>query len=105
MPKVRVAALDEVEVGKTKPVSVDGHKLLVCHSKAGVYVIQNQCSHQMARLTGGKLRGHKIFCPLHSAPFDMRDGSALGPPADSPICVFETVVEAGQVFATLPDSD
>ncbi len=104
MAKAFVIEADAVEVGKTRPVTVEGRKLLVCHSKTGIYVIENQCSHQMARLTGGKLRGHKIFCPLHSAPFDMRDGAALGPPADKPICVFQTSVEDGKVFAEIPDT-
>ena len=96
---------DAVDDGKTRPVTVDGHKLLVCHSKGSHYVIGNQCSHAMARLTGGKLRGHKIFCPLHSAAFDMRDGSVLGPPATEPICAYSTTVEDGKVYAELPDGD
>jgi 3-phenylpropionate/trans-cinnamate dioxygenase ferredoxin subunit len=93
---------DAVEDGKTRPVTVDGRKLLVCHSKGVFYVIENQCSHAMARLTGGKLRGHKIFCPKHSAPFDLRDGSPLGPPATEPICAYATAVEDGKVYAELP---
>ena len=93
----------EVASGKTRPVTVGEHKLLVCHSGSDFYVVQNQCSHAMARLTGGKLRGHKIFCPLHSAPFDLRDGSPLGAPATEPICAYATTVEDGKVYAVLPD--
>ncbi|MEM7612626.1 MAG: non-heme iron oxygenase ferredoxin subunit [Pseudomonadota bacterium] len=102
MTKQFVMQADAVEPGKSKPVTIDGHKLLVCNSAGNYYVIQNQCSHAMARLTGGKLRGHKIFCPLHSAPFDMRDGKPLGAPATEPICTFATTVEDGQVFAEIP---
>lgn len=95
---------DELAPGKTRPMSLAGHKLLVCRSGDNFYVIENQCSHQMARLTGGKLRGHKIFCPLHSAPFDMRNGAALGAPATAPICAFTTTVEDGKVYAELPEA-
>ncbi len=96
---------DDIAPGTTSPVSVAGHKLLVCRSKDNYYVIQNQCSHAMARLTGGKIRGYKIFCPLHSAPFDLRDGSALGPPATAPICTFAARIEDGQIIAELPEID
>ncbi|MEM1261367.1 MAG: non-heme iron oxygenase ferredoxin subunit [Pseudomonadota bacterium] len=100
-----IAEANEIEPGKTLPVSVAGHRLLVCHSKDQYYVIQNQCSHAMARLTGGKLRGHKIFCPLHSAAFDLRDGSALSAPATKPIRTYRAHVTDGRIFAELPDSD
>ena len=95
---------DAVEPGKTRPVSIGEHKLLVCHTGGDYFVIQNQCSHAMARLTGGKLRGHRIFCPLHSAPFDLRDGKPLGAPATEPICTFAATVEDGKVYAELPDA-
>ncbi len=100
-----VAQTEDVAAGKTLPVTVAGHKVLVCHSADQFYVIRNQCSHAHARLTGGKLRGHRIFCPLHSAPFDLRDGTALGPPASEPICTYPTRVEAGKIFAELPAAD
>ncbi|MEL6200462.1 MAG: Rieske 2Fe-2S domain-containing protein, partial [Pseudomonadota bacterium] len=98
-----LTSVGEVVSGKTRPVTVGEHKLLVCHSGEDFYVVENQCSHAQARLTGGKLRGHKIFCPLHSAPFDLRDGSPLGAPATEPICAYATTVEDGKVFAILPD--
>ncbi len=105
LAKQFIIEADSVASGKSKPVTIGTHKLLVCHSGGAFYVIQNQCSHAMARLTGGKLRGHKIFCPLHSAPFDMRDGKPLGAPATEPICAFATTVEDGKVFAELPETD
>ncbi len=103
MAKQFIIDADAVDPGKTRPVSVGDRKLLVCHSGGEFYVIENQCSHAMARLTGGKLRGHKISCPLHSAPFDLRDGKPLGAPATEPICAFATTVEDGKVYAELGD--
>ncbi len=103
MAKQFIIEADAVDPGKTRPVSVGDYKLLVCHSAGEYYVVENQCSHAMARLTGGKLRGNRIFCPLHSAPFDLRDGKPLGAPATEPICAYATTVEDGKVYAVLPD--
>lgn len=100
-----IAATDGLSNGDTVPLSVAGHRLLICCSAGQYYVIQNQCSHAMARLTGGKLRGHKIFCPLHSAPFDLRDGKALGLPATEPIATYPVRIDGNQIFAELPDID
>ncbi|MEM6810650.1 MAG: Rieske 2Fe-2S domain-containing protein [Pseudomonadota bacterium] len=105
MPKQFIIDADAIQAGKTRPVSVGALKLLVCNSAGTFYVIENMCSHAKARLTGGKLRGPRIFCPLHAAPFDMRDGKALGAPAKDPICVFATTLEDGKVFAELPESN
>lgn len=100
-----IAATDGLSKGDTVPVSVAGHRLLVCCTADQYFVIQNQCSHAMARLTGGKIRGHKIFCPLHSAAFDLRDGKAIGPPATDPIVTYPVRIEGNQIIAELPDID
>ncbi|MFK8031838.1 MAG: Rieske (2Fe-2S) protein [Gammaproteobacteria bacterium] len=93
----------EVEEGATKPVIIAGLRLLVCHSKGEFYVIQNQCSHAKARLKGGKLRGCRIFCPLHSAAFDMRTGEALSAPATGPIDVYAVHIDNGSLYIDLPE--
>lgn len=103
MARTLVMNMQEVEEGKTRPVTIDGRQLLVCRSKGEFYVIRNQCSHAAARLTGGKLRGCRIFCPLHSAAFDLQTGAALSAPASEPIDVYPVVLEDGKVYADLPE--
>ncbi len=99
-----IIATTAVAAGESRPVSINGRRLLVCHTADQFFVIENECSHAKARLTGGKLRGCRIFCPLHSAAFDLSNGQALSAPATEPITVFGTSVEDGQVYAELPDA-
>ncbi|MFT4520555.1 MAG: nitrite reductase/ring-hydroxylating ferredoxin subunit [Halioglobus sp.] len=77
----RVAQIDELPPGKILCVEVDGHEVLLCHTKEGIFAVDNMCTHAAARLCEGKLKGHRILCPLHGAAFDVRDGSALTRPA------------------------
>jgi nitrite reductase/ring-hydroxylating ferredoxin subunit len=77
----RVTAGDLPARGKTLCVAVQGREILLCHTVEGFFAIDNLCTHAAARLCEGRLKGHRIHCPLHSGAFDVRDGSALARPA------------------------
>ena len=93
-----VAQLNDIAVGKTLCVEVDGHEILLCRTAEGLFAVDNLCSHAAARLCEGKLKGHRILCPLHGAAFDVRDGSALSRPASSPIKVYPVKLEGDTVL-------
>ena len=84
----KVARRGDIAVGKTLRVEVDGREILLCHTADGLFAIDNLCSHAAERLCGGKLKGHRILCPLHGAAFDVRDGSALSRPASVALQTF-----------------
>jgi 3-phenylpropionate/trans-cinnamate dioxygenase ferredoxin subunit len=96
---VRIAALADLAASGGTPVEVAGRSLLVCRSGAATFVIENRCSHQLARLEGGKIKGPYIFCPLHGVRFDMRDGSPTGTLTKTPINVFPATIEDDAVYA------
>ncbi|MEZ5571496.1 MAG: Rieske 2Fe-2S domain-containing protein [Halioglobus sp.] len=91
----RVMAADLPARGKTLCVEVDGKEILLCHTADGFFAVDNLCTHAAARLCEGKLKGHRILCPLHSAAFDVRDGSVLTRPASVAL----------DSYAVLPDGD
>lgn len=78
-------ALGDVPEGKMHALTVGGRELVVCRTKAGIYALDNICTHAYARLNEGRLRGTRLICPLHGAAFDVRDGRALGAPAMRPL--------------------
>lgn len=78
---LRVAHKEDVARGKTLCVDVDGREVLLCHTAEGFFAVDNLCTHAAARLCDGKLKGHRILCPMHGAAFDVRDGCALTRPA------------------------
>lgn len=94
-----VTTLDEVPQGTNKAFMVEGQDVLICHTKTGeVYAVINMCSHALQQLEGGRMRGHKIICPLHGASFDMRTGAVTGAPAYEPIKIFPVKVEDGRIL-------
>jgi 3-phenylpropionate/trans-cinnamate dioxygenase ferredoxin subunit len=46
-----------------------------------VHAVSNLCTHADACLHEGRVRGHRIICPLHGASFDVRTGAVLARPA------------------------
>ncbi|MFK8020553.1 MAG: Rieske (2Fe-2S) protein [Pseudomonadales bacterium] len=97
----KVADLSDIALGKTHRVSVGDEDILLCRTSDGVYAVSNKCSHAAADLCDGKLKGHRIFCPLHSAAFDVRTGEALSRPASKPIESYEVVIEGEDILVSL----
>ena len=80
-----VAKLAELPPGRMQARVVAGREIVICHTREGVFALDNICTHAHARLCEGRLRATRLLCPLHGASFDVRDGRVLGPPAVVPL--------------------
>ena len=86
---VRVLPLSELPPGAMRCVEADGVPVLVVHGKDGaLHAVHNVCTHAYARMDEGRLRGHRVICPLHGASFDVRTGAVLGAPATVPLASY-----------------
>lgn len=94
-------ALAELPQGCMRCVTAGGHEVLLCHTREGVFALENICTHALARMDEGRLRGVRLICPLHGASFDVRDGRVLGPPASRPLARYPVRVVAGIVEVAL----
>jgi nitrite reductase/ring-hydroxylating ferredoxin subunit len=81
----RALAAAELPEGQMRAVDIDGHSILVCHTREGWYAVDSVCTHAYARMGEGRLRGHRLNCPLHGAAFDCRSGAVLSAPAVVPL--------------------
>ena len=63
---------------QTVPVTLNGKNILICKANGEFYAVDNQCTHQRAELTGGRIRNCYLACPLHGVRFDLRTGQPLG---------------------------
>lgn len=96
-----IFSVEALPPGSLRACTIDGRELVVCHSKDGLYALDNTCTHAYARLSEGRLRGVRLVCPLHGAAFDVRDGRALGAPASKPLATHRVRVVDGQVELTV----
>jgi nitrite reductase/ring-hydroxylating ferredoxin subunit len=89
-----MTALDE---GQMTVCTVAGQELLIAHVEGQYYAVSNICSHAGQRLSGGRLRGHELRCPLHRATFDIRTGAALSAPAREGLKRFPVLISGGKI--------
>jgi phenylpropionate dioxygenase-like ring-hydroxylating dioxygenase large terminal subunit len=91
-----VAGADALRPGRVLPVEVGGERSLVAVGPAGPFTLRARCPHQGADLSGGRLDGERLRCPLHGLGFSP-DGRCdrAGVPAAAPGTVD---VGAGAVF-------
>lgn len=89
---VAAAPLADVPDEGQRLVSVGGRAVLLCRSENQVFAIENRCSHDFEPLQGGRIRKCTIVCPHHGARFNLKNGSAMGPPAFAAIRTFPTRV-------------
>lgn len=98
---VAVANTNDIALNKMLCVEVSGREVLLCHTAEGFFAVDNICSHAAEKLNNGKLKGHRILCPLHGAAFDVRDGSALSRPATVPLRTYPVRIESDIVHIAL----
>jgi nitrite reductase/ring-hydroxylating ferredoxin subunit len=94
--------LTDVARGRMRSCPVGERELVVCHTKDGVFAVDNICTHALARMSEGYLKGTRLICPLHGATFDVRNGAVLGGPATKPLAAYPTRVVDGVIEVALP---
>ncbi len=77
---VPVAKVSDLRPGEMKRVTVDNQRVLLANVDGRFYALKDQCGHQKAALSKGKLDGFEVECPLHFACFDVRSGKLLSGP-------------------------
>jgi len=92
-----VIPLAHLPEGRMQACMLDGREIVVCHTRAGVFALDNVCTHAEARMSEGRLRGTTLVCPLHGGAFDVRDGRATGAPAELPLGVHALRIVGGMI--------
>ena len=89
--------LAELPPGRMRAIVSGGREIVICHTREGVFALDNVCTHAEARLCEGTLRATRLVCPLHGAAFDIRDGRVLGPPAVVPLATYPLRIVGGVI--------
>jgi nitrite reductase/ring-hydroxylating ferredoxin subunit len=95
---VSVGKVSDLQPGQMKWVAVDRQRVLLINVDGVYYALKDQCGHQRAPLSRGKLQGHVIECPLHFARFDVRTGHLLAGPVGVDVPIYEVRIEEDTVY-------
>ena len=97
----KAAIMSEITPNSMKSVEVGFDRVLLCRISDDIYAVADECSHDYAPISDGRLKGHEVVCPRHGARFDITSGQATAPPAIAPIEKYEVKVEGNDIYVLL----
>lgn len=83
---LNIGTVDDIEEGEAKVIPGEengtGKDIAVFHAEDGnFYALDDTCTHEDASLADGWIEGTEVECPVHSAKFCLKAGTALCMPA------------------------
>jgi 3-phenylpropionate/trans-cinnamate dioxygenase ferredoxin subunit len=94
MSAVQVCKAVDVPRSTALAVVVEGIPVAVVRDSDGeLHAVRDICSHADVALSEGEVDGCTLECWLHGSRFDLRTGEPSGPPAVTPIPVYQVSVE------------
>ena len=100
---MKVARTEEIPEGKLRGFEIGHHRFVVAHTESGFYAVIDECSHDSAPISDGRIRGEHIMCTRHGARFDLKTGAVAAPPAVAPIDTYELKVDGDDILVLLED--
>ena len=94
-------ALSDIPASGTKVVVIDGKRVLLCRSAAGIHAMDETCPHQAMSLDGGRIRGASIICPHHGARFSLEDGRSMSPMTTNRLTLYRVEAAGDELDITL----
>jgi toluene monooxygenase system ferredoxin subunit len=79
MTFVRVLGEDDLWLGELRAVRVEGERVLVLRTDAGVFAYQDRCPHLGVPLSQGTLDGCTLTCAAHHFQYDATTGRGINP--------------------------
>ncbi|MFC0582403.1 bifunctional 3-phenylpropionate/cinnamic acid dioxygenase ferredoxin subunit [Micrococcoides hystricis] len=99
---INVGSVDEIDEGDA--IVVDKEQtgaeddIAIFHAEDGnFYALNDTCTHETASLADGWIEGTEVECPVHSAKFCLKAGTALCMPATIDAKTHKVEVVDGEV--------
>jgi naphthalene 1,2-dioxygenase system ferredoxin subunit len=97
----KVCQLSDIPERDMRCVSLAGRNVLVANTTQGVFVADEMCTHEDARLCDGNLTDTIVKCPLHGSRFNLANGKVLDDPAVTDLVIYPVTIVDDEIFITL----
>lgn len=99
MSLIKVCRTDEIASGSMRRVTLeDGAPVAIYRVGDDFFATSDYCTHGIASLTEGELRGDIIECPFHGGAFNCRTGKPVEAPCTIPLECFKVDVQDGELL-------
>jgi len=101
--EINVGSVDDIDEEEAKVIPGEdngtGRDIAVFHAEDGnFYALDDECTHETASLADGWIEGTEVECPVHTARFCLKAGTALCMPATEDARTHKVEVRDGQIF-------
>ncbi len=79
---------DQVPPGALLAVEIHGEPVVLCNVNGTIHAFRDTCPHMGSRLSGGRLSGTTLTCPVHKWRYDTTTGAHLDVPPAS-LCRYD----------------
>lgn len=100
---VKVGSTGDIPVGKMKGFEVGEERVVVAHTEKGFFALIDECTHDSAPISDGRIRRGEILCTRHGARFNPETGDVLAPPALVPLETLQLKIEGDDIFVLVED--
>lgn len=97
----KVCRLEDIPMNDMRCVSLADRNVLVANTTDGVFVADEMCTHEDARLCDGNLSGTKVKCPLHGSRFDLTTGKVLDDPANINLITYPVTIIKDDIYISI----
>ena len=101
MTFTKVATAIDLLYDRMMGIENAGKNILVAKMGDRYFALENTCTHEGCKLSGGKIINGTIRCPCHGSVFDPSTGKVLRGPAERPVRVYHIKVERGSIWVDL----
>ena len=103
---IRICNVTDIKPGRAIRVKIGEKAYAIVHSPDGnFHALDDKCSHGEVSLSEGFVDNETIECWAHGAKFSLESGKPLSLPAYEPVSVYEVLVENGEVFLEVDESE
>ena len=80
-----VTTVDQLPPGTMRSFTVHHTRVVLCNVGGAFYAIADECTHDGAPISTGRLFKEQVVCPRHGARFNVTTGAVEAPPAVVPL--------------------
>ncbi|MFB0900596.1 MAG: Rieske 2Fe-2S domain-containing protein [Dehalococcoidia bacterium] len=91
----------ELENGTCKSFFINNKSFLISNVNNEFFAIEDICTHDGEKLSGGRLLGNDISCPRHGALFDVKSGKVKSLPALYDVKSYKVINKDGDLFIAI----
>lgn len=97
---VYVTNVKSVPPGGLYRFELDGTVRILVRADDAFYALSGICTHEEAELCEGEIEGRTLWCPLHSAGYDVFTGEVTSAPAETPLAAYQVEVRDGAIYVS-----